>query len=113
MRSHHGSPRGGIVPVDEGERDQPRGDAAQDDEVFSALHGLRTELLFIDEYRGQFEALRGSDPERAEDTLFHLRFTTHKTMNLFNELVGLLLAGKTLDPSKPLPHELRLTRRST
>jgi hypothetical protein len=78
--------------------------------MFSALHGLRTELVFIDEYRGQFEALRNFDPERAEDILIHLRGTTESAVDLFNELLGLLLAGKSLDLSNPLPRDLRLTR---
>lgn len=96
-----------FVTADEDERDN----AAQADEVFFALYGPRTELVFIDEYLGQFEALRDSDLEQAENMLFHLRGTTDTAVSLFNDLVGLLLAGKTLDLGKPLPRELRLTRR--
>ena len=99
--------------VDGTERDEKPGDAAQTDEVFWVLHGLRTELVFINEYRAQFEALREPNPERAEDMLFHLSGTTHTALDLFNELVELLLAGKTLALGKPLPRELRLTRRNT
>ncbi len=98
------------MSTDSEEHGNFRRDKAIPDEVFLALHGLRTELVFMDEYRGQFEALRDIDPERAEDMLFHLRGTTGTAVDFYNKLVDLLLAGKTITCGKHLPRELRLTR---
>ena len=83
------------------------------DPVSIALDKLRTELLFIDEYRGQFEALRLTDPHTAEDMLFHLAGTTQTALEIYDQLVELLLAGQAIEPSKPFLRELRLPKRRT
>jgi hypothetical protein len=78
------------------------------DPVAVALYNLRTEVLFIDEYRGQFEALRTSDAQEAEQMLSALAGTTHRALGLYRELVGLLFARGVIDPTRPLSRKLLL-----
>jgi hypothetical protein len=80
--------------------------------VAIALDSLRTELLFIDEYRGQFQALRETDPRTAEDMLFHLAGTTETAISIYNKLVELLLAGQVIEVNESLLKELRIQKRS-
>jgi hypothetical protein len=97
--------------MDPNEARQPK--TTDCDPVSIALDSLRTELLFIDEYRGQFEELRLSDPHAAQDMLFHLAGTTQTALDIYNHLVELLLAGHAIDSSKPFMRELRLAKRRT
>jgi hypothetical protein len=80
------------------------------DPLTVTLYNLRTELLFIDEYRCQFEALRGSDPQTAEEMLSALAGTTSTAKDLYSELVNLLLAGRKIDRSQPLSCKLHFPR---
>jgi hypothetical protein len=86
--------------------------AAAGDAVALALYGLRTELLFVTEYLGQFEHLRTTDPPEAERMLAALTGTTHTAIRQFDRLVGLLVAGKSLGDRRDKLAGLAIERRS-
>lgn len=76
------------------------------DPVAFALDGVRSNLLWIEEYRATFEDARTSDPETARQELVYLAHSTQKALKHMARLVELLLAGYNIDPSKRLPSDL-------
>jgi hypothetical protein len=77
------------------------------DPVAYALERLQTFLLWIEEHRASFEALRGTDPEAAESELSNLKDATAQAFPHLLRLTELLLAGETISAERELPQWLR------
>jgi hypothetical protein len=76
------------------------------DPVAFALDRVRTHLVWIDEHRASFEAIRAADSEAAERELRYLADSTDQAQRHLERLIQLIMAGYTIDPAKRLPQDL-------
>ena len=91
-----------IPPPAEG----PLGPYAKDiDPVAYALERVKTYVGWVEEHRASFEDLRAADPAAAGEELDNLADSSRQAQAHVARLVGLLLAGHTIDPAKRLPQE--------
>ena len=76
------------------------------DPLAFALSRVQTMLVWIEEHRASFEALRGDDPKEAEKELKYLRNVAFQAIKYMNRLSELVLSGYQIDPNKRLPKDL-------
>src|SRR5712691_10973887 len=93
-----------ILPPGKHPTDQP----IATDAVAGHMERITTNLVWIDQYRLNFEHLRTADPVGAERELAYLRHATVKALEHVKRLTELLLAGHTIDRSKKIPRNLEL-----
>jgi len=82
------------------------GRSSDTDAVSFSLERIKTHLHWIGEHYSTFQAQRHRDPERAEEELADLADSHRRAMQHLARLIGLLLAGYAVDPSKKVPHGL-------
>ncbi|HEY7424736.1 MAG TPA: hypothetical protein VH682_10950 [Gemmataceae bacterium] len=92
-----------ILPPGQGPFDTLREDV---DPLGFFLERLQTLLIWMDEHRSSFEALRNSNTEDAQAELHNLKDATEQAILCLQRLTELLLAGYAIDPNKRLPKGL-------
>ncbi len=76
------------------------------DPIGHGLERVQTMIVWIEEHRATFEALRETDPTGAETELRYLQNATYQAAAYLQRLTELVLAGYVIDPNKQLPRGL-------
>ena len=91
-----------VLPPGQHPLDSCRGDI---DQLAFALTRVQVLLKWIDEHRASFEKVRETDREGAEAELRHLEDSTDQAVVHLQRLTELILAGFTIDRTKPMPRD--------
>lgn len=76
------------------------------DAIAGHLERIKTNLVWIDQYRLNVEQLRSVNPAKAESELSYLKHATDEAIKHLKRLTELLLAGYTVDNTKRIPKNL-------